>query len=444
MKRWRSTRSDAAATLAEALFQGPAPDGGLYVPASRPRVELGAIARASHSFADTALRCALELLGDEVPAETLEQVVEEALDFPVPLVPIGDGFHLLELFHGPTAAFKDVGARFMAALMDRLDPEPERLRLVLVATSGDTGGAVSHAFAGRPRFRVVVLFPREGVSDEQRRLFTTLGGNVTAVALDGSFDGCQALVKAAFRSGEAERLGLTAANSINVGRLVPQSFYYVDAVRQGGWEDACVFSVPSGNLGNLTGGLMVAMAGLPVRRLVAALNVNDTFLRHLEIGSAVRQETRRTLSSAMDVGDPSNLERLSALTGRRVEELRRWVWSASFDDDATVASMARCHRERGYLIDPHGAVALLGAQAYREEDARAASAPTVVLATAHPAKLPAVVAAATGVRPAVLPAIAHALEKEERTVSLRGGLPELLELLDGVAGGSSPARMVVR
>ena len=189
---------------------------------------------------------------------------------------------------------------------------------------------------------------------------------------------------------------------------------------------------------------MAAMAGLLVRRLVAALNVNDTFLRHLEIGSAVRQETRRTLSSAMDVGDPSNLERLSALTGRRVEELRRWVWSASFDDDATVASMARCHRERGYLIDPHGAVALLGAQAYREEDARAASAPTVVLVTAHPAKLPAVVAAATGVRPAVPPAIAHALEEEERTVSLRGGLPELLELLDGVAGGSSPARMVVR
>ncbi len=443
MKRWRSTRAGqeagGTATLAEALFQGPAPDGGLYVPVASSRFDPALVARTSRSFADTALRSALALIGDEVAAETLEQVVAEALDFPVPLVSIGDDLHVLELFHGPTAAFKDVGARFMAALMDRLDPDPERTRLVLVATSGDTGGAVTHAFADRPRFPVVVLFPEDGVSDEQRRLFTTLGGRVTAVAVQGSFDDCQALAKSAFRSSEAGRLSLTSANSINVGRLIPQSFYYVDAVRQGAWDGACVFSVPSGNLGNLTAGLIAARAGLPVHRLVAALNVNDTLLRHLETGAASSRATRRTLSSAMDVSDPSNLERLASLTGARLDELRRWIWSASFDDRATTESMARCHRERGYLIDPHGAVGLLGAVAYREAS-EGGAAPSVVLATAHPAKLPGVVEAAVGVRPEIPPVIARALDAQERIVQMGGDLAELMELLDEVAGGRAVAR----
>ena len=444
MKRWRSTRaagSEATATLAEALFHGPAPDGGLYVPAAASRFDPATIARTSRSFADTALQSALALLGGEIPEHLLGEIVNEALDFPVPLVPIEEDLYVLELFRGPTAAFKDVGARFMAALMDRLDPDPERPRLVLVATSGDTGGAVAHAFAGRPRFHVVVLFPERGVTDEQRRLFTTLRGNVTAVAVQDSFDGCQALAKAAFRSGEAERLGLTSANSINVGRLMPQAFYYVDAVRQGAWDHSCVFSVPSGNLGNLTGGLIAAMAGLPVERLVASLNANDLLLRHLATGSAGRQPTLPTLSSAMDVGDPSNLERLSVLTGMRLDELRRWIWSASFDDAATVASMARSHREHGYLIDPHGAVGLLGAWAYRGrgEATDATPAPAVVLATADPAKLPDVVESATGVRPPPPPVIARALHREERAVRLHGDLAALLELLDEVASG----RMVV-
>jgi threonine synthase len=185
---------------------------------------------------------------------------------------------------------------------------------------------------------------------------------------------------------------------------------------------------------------MAAMAGLPVERLVASLNANDSFLRHLETGSAARQETRKTLSSAMDVGDPSNLERISALTGKSLEELRRWMWSASFDDDATVAAMVRCYREHGYLIDPHGAVGLLGAEAYRQHARSRGTMPTVVLATAHPAKLPDVVEAATGVRPPVPASIARVLERAERTVPLRGDLPELLELLDEVAGGRMVAR----
>ena len=437
MSNWKSTRTGQTATLVEALFQGPAPDGGLYIPTMMPRLDALGVVRQSRSFADTALRAAIALFGDEVPAPVLEQIVAEALDFPVPLVSLGDDIHVLELFHGPTAAFKDVGARFMAELMDRLDPEPERSRLVLVATSGDTGGAVAHAFAGMPRFRVVVLFPREGVSDEQRRLFTTLGGNVTAVSVSGSFDDCQDLVKAAFRSSGAARLGLTAANSINVGRLVPQTFYYLEAARQGGWSD-CVFTVPSGNLGNLTAGLLAALAGLPVRRFVSALNVNDTFLRHLETGAPETKPVRRTFSNAMDVSLPNNLERLVSLTGGDRQRLRRWVWSASFGDDATLECMARVRAERGYLLDPHGAVGMLGAEAYRREEGD--EGPMVVLATAHPAKLTQVVEKAVGERPAAPPAILTALAREEKIVPLEPSNVEFFELLEEVADGRVVAR----
>jgi threonine synthase len=437
VSNWRSTRTGQTATLVDALFQGPAPDGGLYVPSVMPHFDAMAVVRQSRSFADTALGTAIALFGDEVPAPVLEQIVAEALDFPVPLVSLGDDIHVLELFHGPTAAFKDVGARFMAALMDRIDPEPERSRLVVVATSGDTGGAVAHAFAGRPRFRVVVLFPGEGVSAEQRRLFTTLGGNVTAVSVPGSFDDCQDLVKAAFRSSSAVRLGLTAANSINVGRLVPQTFYYLEAVRHGGWND-CVFTVPSGNLGNLTAGLLAALAGLRVRRFVSALNVNDTFLRHLATGAPETRPVRRTLSSAMDVSLPSNLERLVSLTGGDRQRLQRWVWSASFGDAATLECMARVRAERGYLLDPHGAVGMLGAEAYRREEGD--TGPMVVLATAHPAKLPQVVETAVGERPAPPPEIAAALAREEEIVPLEPSEAEFLELLEEVADGRVMAR----
>ncbi len=439
MKRWKSTRSGHTATLVDALFEGPARDGGLYVPVSLPGLDAKAVVRESRSFADTALRTSLALLGDEVPAEVLEAIVAESIDFPVPVVPIGDDFHVLELFHGPTAAFKDVGARFMAALMDRLDPEPERSRLVLVATSGDTGGAVAHAFSSRPRFKVVVLYPDGGVSDEQRRLFTTLGGNVTSVAIPGSFDDCQALVKAAFRSPGATCLGLTAANSINIGRLIPQTFYYIDAVRQGGWKDVA-FSVPSGNLGNLTAGLLAALAGLPVRRFVSALNVNDTFLRHLETGNVTEKPTRRTLSSAMDVSLPNNLERLVALTDGDRERLRKWVWSGSFSDAATLECMARVRTERDYVIDPHGAVGMLGAEAYRRETKDAG--PMVVLATAHPAKLPQVIEAAGGARPTPPREIAIALTREEKVVSMEPKIEPFLELLEEIAGAKTGSRVM--
>jgi threonine synthase len=419
--------------FSEALFRGLAPDGGLYVPAETPRLPPAAIL-GGDSFRETALLIARALLGGSVSEDLLVDVIDEALDFPVPVVPLGDDLFVLELFHGPTLAFKDVGARFMAALMERLDPEPDRRRVVLVATSGDTGSAVAHAFAGRDRFQVIVLFPAGKVSDVQRRLFTTLHGNVVAAAVHGDFDDCQRLAKEAFRAPDAERFRLTSANSINAGRLVPQSFYYAEAVRVGGWlQEGCVFSVPSGNFGNLTGGLLAERLGLPVRRFIAATNANDGFHRYLVEGAFRPIDTRHTLSNAMDVGDPSNRERIDVLFEGDVERMRQSIWTSSFSDSATLECMGRVRKTRGYLLDPHTAVGFLGAEAYRVH--HGADEPIVILSTAHPAKFPEVVERATGRRADPPDRLRAALEGDERWVDLDPELGALTSLLRDVGAG---------
>lgn len=423
--------------FSEALFRGPAPDGGLYVPVQVPRLGPDEMLGGG-SFPETALRLASRFLYGDVPEAVLRAVVEEALDFPLVLRPLEDGLHVLELFHGPTLAFKDVGARFMAALMDRLDPRPHERRTVLVATSGDTGSAVARAFAGRARFRVVVLYPEDGVGAVQRRLFTTPGGNVVAAAVRGDFDDCQRLAREAFADPVADRVRLTSANSINVGRLLPQSFYYAEAVRLGGWRSGgCVFSVPSGNLGNLTGGLLAARAGLPVRRFVAAVNANDAFHRWWRDGVHETRPTLRTLSNAMDVGDPGNRERIADLFDGDLDALRRSVWSASFDDADTLEALRRLDSRTGYLADPHTAVGVLGAEAYRERSGL--REPTVILATAHPAKFPEVMERAVGRRAKAPDRLVCALEGEERVERLEPRLEELRALLEEDRAGGEGA-----
>ena len=437
--QFQSTRGSAPASLDQALANGLAADGGLYVPVELPQFDDDDFAAADSVFDVAAVLLTPFFQGSTLRAE-LPDILAETFSFPVPLTPLPGSrgnAEILELYHGPTAAFKDVGARFLAACLSRLEGDAAAPLTILVATSGDTGGAVAAAFDQRVGMRVVVLFPDGRVSERQAQQLTCWSDNVLSVAVKGSFDDCQDLVKAAFRSSGAARLGLTAANSINVGRLVPQTFYYLDAVRQGGWGD-CAFSVPSGNLGNLTAGLLAALAGLRVRRFVSALNANDTFLRHLETGSAETRPAVRTLSSAMDVSLPNNLERLVALTGGDRQRLRRWVWSVSFSDSTTSECMARVYSERGYLLDPHGAVGMLGAEAYRrEEDDRG---PMVVLATAHPAKLRRVVEAAVGEAPAPPPEIAAALVREEKIVPLELSEAAFLDLLEEVADGRVMSR----
>jgi len=425
MVTFTSTRGDAVVSFAEALFRGLAPDGGLYLPVGcLPLERLGP--PTGGTFRDTALWAGVRFLDGALAERTLTRVIERALDFPVPLVELEDDVHVLELFHGPSLAFKDVGARFMAQAMAELggDGGPHT---VLVATSGDTGSAVARAFLGLEGYRVVVLFPAAGISDRQRRQMTTLGGNVTAVAVEGSFDDCQRLAKAAFADEELRtHHGLTSANSINVGRLIPQAFYYIHAVAQLGWSGlAPSFVVPSGNLGNLTGGLLAHRLGMPATRFLAASNRNHVFPDFLDSGSYDPRPSVATVSNAMDVGDPSNFERIRALYADEPARLTEDITGAWCTDDETRACIAETHRRTGYVLDPHTAVAYRALQRWEERP----DGPAVVLATAHPAKFPEVVEAAIERAVDVPSTLEDALKGRERSMSMGPSLAELAELL---------------
>lgn len=363
-----------------------------------------------------------------LPNEVLRRITTAALDFDLPSVEVEDDVFVLELFHGPSSAFKDVGARFMAEAMATLD-DGEGRRTVLVATSGDTGGAVAAAFRNIERFRVVVLFPRDGISERQRRQMTTLGGNIVAVSVAGTFDDCQRLAKGAFADASlSQACRLTSANSINVGRLLPQTFYYIYAAARLGWRARpATFVVPSGNLGNLCAGLLAHHAGMPAAGFVAACNPNRPFIEYLETGAYRPRRSVRSLSNAMDVGDPSNLERIRWMYEDDVVRLRHDVTGFACDDEETRACIRTVFHRTGYVLDPHGAVAWTAM-----EKARASAEgtrPWVVLATAHPAKFPEVVEEATGV-PVPLPAALKAtFQQPEHIVSLEADAGALAQLL---------------
>lgn len=419
MTTFVSTRGGGAVSLAEALFSGLAPDGGLYVPTEIGR--LGAAPGGLQELADTGRWIAPVLL-TATDARLLARVVDAALDFPVPLVEVEPNLHVLELFHGPTHAFKDIGARFMARLMAELDPGGDR-RTVLVATSGDTGSAVAHAFHGLDGYRVVVLFPKGKVSARQRRQMTTLGGNVVALAVRGTFDDCQRMAKAAFRDAELRgRHRLTSANSINIGRLIPQSFYYAHAAALLGWADRPArFVVPSGNVGNLCGGLLAHRAGMPVTGFLAATNANRPIVDFLSEGRFDPRVSIPTSSSAMDVGNPSNLERMGWLYRDDPSGMVRDVTAVSVGDDETRACIADVFQRTGYMLDPHTAV---GVRAHGLRPAERGTR-TVVLATAHPAKFPEVVEEAIG-RPVPLPpGIASVMDEEEHMDEIDADLEAL-------------------
>ena len=384
--RFVSTRDPrTTATFRDAVLSGLAPNGGLWMPDPLPVFrdwpDLLAL-----DWQDRAVAILDRLLEDEIDRTALSGAVRSALDFPVPLVPVSParpGVYALELFHGPTLAFKDFGARFFAAVLDLLR-EPGRPVTILTATSGDTGAAVARAFWNRPGVRVVVLYPKGRISDLQERQLATLGGNVTALAVNGAFDDCQTLVKTAFADADlAARHGLTSANSINVARLLPQLLYYTEAVAalyRLGETAPPVIAVPSGNFGNLAAGLLARALGLPVAAFIAATNANTTVPEYLETGTYRPRPSIATLSNAMDVGAPNNWERIEHLFGGDLDALRRvlrWGWR---DDDGTRKAI-RDLAAHGYLADPHAAVAY-GVLAERLEPGEVG----VFLATAHPAK----------------------------------------------------------
>jgi len=424
--RFLSTGGEApAVSLEEALFAGPAPDGGLYVPETLPRIQPPA---AGASFTDTALSVARALFEEDVPREALEEIVRDGLDFEIPLVPVEEGVYSLELFHGPTLAFKDVGARFMARLLLHFLRRRGRDVTVLVATSGDTGGAVASAFYRLEGTRVVVLFPRGKVSALQQKLFTTLGGNVSALGVEGTFDDCQRMVKQAFADRDIPAIrSLVSANSINVGRLLPQTFYYFHISSRIESGAPLLVATPSGNFGNLTAGLFAKRMGFRADRFVAATNVNDVVPEYLAGGTYRPRPSVATLSNAMDVGDPSNWARIQWLYRGSLEEIRRDLLGSAHTDEETLGAMRDLYRRTGYLLDPHSAVAYLGALHGMTTQRNRPTA--LFLSTAHPAKFQETVERAIQSKIDLPPALAQALDRPEHFLPIPAEYGALKEYL---------------
>ena len=387
MKYYSTNRQAADASLEEAVVKGLASDKGLFMPYEikpLPASFYDEIDRLS--FQEIACRVAGAFFGDDIPADTLDQIVCDTLSFDVPAVKVKENIYSLELFHGPTLAFKDVGARFMARLLGYFIRKERKKQVnVLVATSGDTGSAVANGFLGVDGIHVYVLYPKGKVSEIQEKQFTTLGQNITAIEVDGTFDDCQALVKNAFMDKELNaHMQLTSANSINVARFLPQAFYYFYAyaqLKKLGKADNLVVCVPSGNFGNITAGLFGKRMGLPVSRFVAANNRNDIFYQYLKTGQYNPRPSVSTIANAMDVGDPSNFARILDLYHGSHEAICAEISGATYTDEQIRETVREVYDETGYLLDPHGACG------YRALSEGLKPGETgVFLETAHPAK----------------------------------------------------------
>ena len=386
MKYYSTNGNSPLSTLQNAVVKGLAPDRGLYMPEQIKKLPKEFFDNIENlSFQEIAYQVADAFFGEDIPADDLKQIVYDTLSFETPVVQVNDNIYSLELFHGPTLAFKDVGARFMARLLGYFNKEEKQLVNVLVATSGDTGSAVANGFLGVDGVHVYVLYPKGKVSPIQECQFTTLGKNITAVEVDGVFDDCQALVKSAFMDAELNsKMKLTSANSINVARFLPQAFYYFNAyaqMKRMGKADNLVICVPSGNFGNITAGLFGWYMGLPVKRFIAANNANDIFYNYLQSGVYSPKPSVQTLANAMDVGDPSNFARILDLYGNSHADIAAHIGGATYKDEQIAETLKNVYEKTGYLLDPHGAC---GYRALQEQ--LAADEYGVFLETAHPAK----------------------------------------------------------
>jgi threonine synthase len=405
MKYYSTKDKNLRINLKDAVFRGIAADGGLYMPERIPQMPEKFFSDISSlSFAELSFEVAKSLFNEDVKDHELEELVHEALNFETPVVNINPAISTLELFHGPTLAFKDVGARFMARMLALLVKDYHEDIHVLVATSGDTGSAVANGFLGVPGIKVHVLYPKGKVSTIQEAQFTTLGENITSLEIDGTFDDCQRLVKQAFNDPElTNKLTLTSANSINLARLLPQSFYYFNAFRQAENKENLVFCVPSGNFGNITAGLIAARMGLPVKHFIAVTNINDIFPNYLLTGVYKPKPSISTLANAMDVGDPSNFVRMLDLYDHSVDKMRADISSYSFTDGEIRDGIKDCLAQNKYLLDPHGSTGYLAAKEYLKSHP---DDQVIFLETAHPAKF---------------------LETVEETTGMQVEMPERLE-----------------
>ena len=389
MNYYSLNRQSPTVSFAEAAVKGQAPDKGLYFPEHIPQLPANFIQDIrQYSKDEIGFLVMKPYVAGSLPDDVLQKIVKETVDFEFPLVQVNETNFSLELFHGPTLAFKDVGARFMSRCLGYFNRNNNNHVTVLVATSGDTGGAVAHGFYNVPGVRVVILYPAGKVSTLQEKQLTTLGNNITALEIEGTFDDCQRMVKTAFLDNELQAHSLlTSANSINVARWLPQMFYYLLAYKQlKVTHPEVVFSVPSGNFGNICAGMMAAAMGLPVLHFVASTNVNDTVPRFMQNGKYEPGKATPTLSNAMDVADPSNFVRILELFTNSLPALQKKLTAYSFNDTDTIATMESVWQQHKYMLDPHGAVGYLGLEKYLQDSGTAQSVAGVFLETAHPVK----------------------------------------------------------
>lgn len=445
--KYYSTRDKAlSVSFEEAVMGGMGSSGGLFMPERLPKLSASDLdAMSRESFPEAAARLISPFVGDEIPATALRGLVKDAFDFPLEMPRLEPAISVLELFHGPSCAFKDFGARFMARVMAHFAVRDGRKLHIIVATSGDTGSAVGSAFQGLPGFSVTILYPRGRISPLQEKQLSTFSGNVRSLALDGSFDDCQKLVKSAFTDAELrERVPLSSANSINIARLVPQASYYAWASSRiapagkasgaaGKDRPMCVMVVPSGNFGNLTAGLFAAEAGCPIDLFVAATNENKPVPEYLESGQYRPRPSVPTLSNAMDVGAPSNFERMQDMFS--LEAMRARIRGISISDAQTRAGISECREKTGYLLEPHGAVGwkawcelgpAISSQAVKQGKGEPQA---VILETAHPAKFSETIREELGFEPEVPERLKAVLSKPDNSIPMKADYAAFKEYL---------------
>jgi threonine synthase len=432
MKLFSTNHISADVDLEEAVFRGLPPDNGLYMPFNIPKLPNSFFENIGNlTIQEIAFAVCQALFEGELTDKDIKLVINRAIDFEAPLVEIEPNKYILELFHGPSMAFKDFGARFMASLMGFYLAKSQKKIKILVATSGDTGGAVAQGFYNTPNIEVVILYPSGKVSGIQEQQLTTLGGNITALEINGTFDDCQALVKAAFLDQElTQKHNLASANSINISRLIPQSFYYFNAYAQLqklGNKNPVVFSVPSGNFGNLSAGLIALKMGLPIKQFIAATNVNDVVPRYLKSGTYDPIKSKETISNAMDVGNPSNFIRMKLLAGDEWTNVSNTITGYSFTDAETKDKMKAVFGKTNYIMCPHTAVAQLGADKYVSESGENDS--IVVLSTAHFAKFLPVMEQTLGFEPPIPSRLSDLLSKQKVATKMEANFVDFKEWL---------------
>ncbi|MBI1806900.1 MAG: threonine synthase [Ignavibacteria bacterium] len=413
----------------DALFQGIAPDGNLYVPSLIPVLPDEFIQQLKDALLHDIGERVIGSFIDEIPSEHLQRIIQKAWNFPIPVVEIENNLFLLELFHGPTLAFKDIGARFMAEVMSYFLDQEQQHVTILVATSGDTGSAVAHGFYNVPNIEVFILYPSGKISHLQEQQMTTLGGNIRAIEVEGTFDDCQRLLKQALNDRDIQKSRmLTTANSINLGRLIPQITYYVwgiSQLRQLGHAEKPIVVVPSGNFGNLTAAVYAKRMGTPIQAFVAATNMNDVVPQYFRTGIFTPRPSVQTMSNAMDVGNPSNFARLQSLYENDVNRFRNDGEAISISEAETLSEIRRTYERTNYILDPHTAVGVAAARRIVHQ----ADLPIIVTATAHPAKFPDVVKQAIGTNIPLPPSLQAALIEPKRSVRISSNYDSLKQLL---------------